>query len=126
MYPNGQVTIGPYTYSISQLEAPLKSVAINFTTLYAGSELTQLNTSVAIPQFGESARSNVFYESYYNATSSIVGADYFVHDDLPYPTYSSLSSGSPVYWNIAGYTGPLASASNDTELSYTSHTQQYR
>jgi len=45
VYPNGQVSIGPYTYSISQLEAPLKSVAINFTTLYAGSELTQLNTS---------------------------------------------------------------------------------
>jgi len=53
VYPNGQVSIGPYTYSISQLEAPLKSVVINFTTLYAGSELTKLNTSVIIPQFGE-------------------------------------------------------------------------
>ncbi len=115
VYPNGQVSIGPYTYSISQLEAPLKSVAINFTTLYAGSELTKLNTSVGIPQFGESARANVYYESYYNATSSIVGADSFVHDDMPYPTYSTLASGEYVYWNIAGYTGPLPSASNDTE-----------
>jgi len=57
----------------------------------------------------------VYYESYYNATSSIVGADSFVHDDMPYPTYSTLASGEYVYWNIAGYTGPLPSASNDTE-----------
>jgi len=115
VYPNGTVTIGPYTYSISQLEAALMSPSINFTTLYAGSELTQLNTSAKIPQFGESAKANVYYESYYNATSSIVGADSFVHDDMPYPTYATLESGEHVYWNIAGYTGPLPSASSDTE-----------
>jgi hypothetical protein len=106
VYPNGQVSIGPYTYPISQLEAPFvppTTYTINFTTLYAGSELTQLNTSVVIPQF----------EWYYNATtSSIVGADYFVHNDLPYPTYNSTSAA----WNIAGYVGPLPSTSADTEV----------
>ncbi len=111
--------------NLTGLEAPLvptTSYTINFTTLYAGSELMQLNTSVKIPQFGESARSNVYYESYYNATSSIVGADYFVHDNLPYPTYSTLASGEHVYWNIAGYVGTqtmpeiLPSTSSDTEV----------
>jgi hypothetical protein len=105
VYPNGQVSIGPYTYPISHLEAPFKygTYTINFTTLYAGSELTQLNTSVVIPQF----------KWYYNATtSSIVGADYFVHNNLPYPTYNSTSA----VWNIAGYVGPLPSTSADTEV----------
>jgi hypothetical protein len=103
VYPSGTVMIGSHSYNISQLEAPLKSVAINFTTLYAGSELTKLNTSVGIPQ----------YNNYYNASAtSITGADSFVHMNLPYPTF--VKTG-PAYWNIAGYAGPLSSASNDTE-----------
>jgi len=119
VYPSGQVSIGPYTYPISQLEAPFvppTTYTINFTTLYAGSELTQLNTSAKIPQFGESAVATVYYESYYNATSSIVGADSFVHNNLPYPTYATLASGEHVYWNIAGYVSPLPSTSADTEV----------
>jgi type II secretory pathway pseudopilin PulG len=117
VYSNGTVKIMLNNhvvrqFSISQIEAPLVSPSINFTTLYAGSELTKLNTSVAIPQFGESARANVYYESYYNATtSSIVGADSFVHDHMLYPTNGTTHA----YWNIAGYAGPLPSASNDTE-----------
>ncbi|ADN50250.1 hypothetical protein [Vulcanisaeta distributa] len=113
VYPNGTVVIGTHTYSISQLEAPLQSPSINFTTLYAGSELDSSNTTVTIPQFGESARSSVYYESYYNYTSSIVGAQAILYDHEAYPVNGA--------WDIAGYVGVpsapelLPSASNDTE-----------
>ncbi|WP_069808305.1 hypothetical protein [Vulcanisaeta thermophila] len=105
VYPNGTVSIGPYKYSITQLEAPLKPVFINFTTLYAGSELTSVNTTVTVPEYPTTTPQ--YGEYYYNYTSSIVGAQSFAYDHKPYPV-----SGE---WDIAGYTGPLPSASNDTE-----------
>ncbi|WP_054857028.1 hypothetical protein [Vulcanisaeta sp. JCM 16159] len=111
MYPNGTVTIGTHTYSISQLEVPLQSPSINFTTLYAGSELDNVNTTVAVPQYPTATP--LFGEYYYNYSSSIVGAQAIYYDHKAYPVNGA--------WDIAGYVGVpsipnlLPSASSDTE-----------
>jgi len=107
VYPNGQVSIGPLTYSISQIEAPLESPSINFTVLYAGSEpelLGLVNATVTPP----------IYDEYTVAFKPGVG---YVEESAPWN-----SAQQKFVWDIAGYVYlykgqyPLMpTASNDTE-----------
>jgi len=104
VYPNGTVKVGPLTYSISQIEAPLESPSIDFLMLYAGSKPDYVNATVTPPS----------YDEYTVAFKPGVG---YVNKSAPWN-----SAQQKFVWDIAGYVylykgqyPVMPTASNDTE-----------
>ncbi|PLC64710.1 hypothetical protein B7L70_10995, partial [Vulcanisaeta sp. EB80] len=85
VYPNGTVKVGPLTYSISQIEAPLESPSIDFLMLYAGSEPEYVNATVT-PQP-------------YHITWDIAGYVYLYSGQYPVmPTASNDTEAKLYFW----------------------------